>query len=253
MEYRALAPPSDLAQWVECAWILRGALNANGQSILPDGRLELIFHFGDAPYAFDARQPAALIAGRMMGALRLTGCVQMDALGVRLRPEAAACVIPAESLRAVEPMDSVLGAWASQVRERLGNAGGDEARMRMLWILLRERLAGTPDAAVAWSVQRMEAALGRGRMESFVPDGLGLRQWQRRFLRASGFTPKAFARILRFQHAIRLHEGGQGCSDVALEAGYYDQSHLTNEFRVLGGESPEAFFESASAMEEFYR
>ena len=99
----------------------------------------------------------------------------------------------------------------------------------------------------------MEAALGRGRVESYVPDGIGLRQWQRRFLRASGFTPKAFARIVRFQNAIRLYESGQGCSDVALEAGYYDQSHLTNEFRALGGSSPEAFFESGRAMEEFYR
>ena len=49
MEYSQFPAPPDLARSVECLWILRGALAPEGQTILPDGRMELLFHFGSPP------------------------------------------------------------------------------------------------------------------------------------------------------------------------------------------------------------
>ena len=80
-----MAAPPDLARWVESLWILRGAIAPEGESILPDGRMELVFHFGEPPES----QPCALIAGQMTEALQLPSCRRMDALGVRLHPEAS--------------------------------------------------------------------------------------------------------------------------------------------------------------------
>ena len=54
-----------------------------------------------------------------------------------------------------------------------------------------------------------------------------------------GVTPKLYARILRFRHALDLiRVPGSSLAEVAVDAGFYDQSHMNREFRELGGLSP---------------
>ncbi len=65
-----------------------------------------------------------------------------------------------------------------------------------------------------------------------------------RFKRQLGISPKAFARLLRFEHAGSLLTAlppGKTLADVAIEAGYYDQSHLTRDFAALAGMTPGAY------------
>ncbi|MGH9573217.1 MAG: helix-turn-helix domain-containing protein [Candidatus Acidiferrales bacterium] len=84
---------------------------------------------------------------------------------------------------------------------------------------------------------------------------------QRRFIdlfaQNIGLTPKLLCRILRFQHARRLaenrdrrrgaltasyREGAElDWAEVAIECGYYDQSHLIRDFQNLSGLSPSEY------------
>ncbi len=231
-----------------------------GQTILPDGRMELVFHFGAPPSAAaQDRQPGALVAGQMTAALHLEPRGWMDALGVRLRPEASGCLLPPVTLAGTfQALDVVFGSWARDTREQAGNQAIDIDRVRVVSARLRSLLAGAgalPDAAIAHSVRLIEQSHGRGAMDRFVPDRLGTRQWQRRFAAATGLTPKAFARIARLQRLVGLHESGQfrRWADLALESGFYDQAHLANEFRDFTGQSPDAFFRQGRGMAEFYR
>jgi methylphosphotriester-DNA--protein-cysteine methyltransferase len=125
--------------------------------------------------------------------------------------------------------------------------------VRHLRLLLQ--VAKEPDAAVACTIERIERNHGRGAMDSFVPNGLRTRQWQRRFAAATGLTPKAFARIARLQRLVSLYQSGQWrrWADLALESGFYDQAHLANDFREFAGQSPDAFFREGRGMTEFYR
>ena len=51
-----------------------------------------------------------------------------------------------------------------------------------------------------------------------------------------GLTPKQAARVLRFERAGGLLRSGRyDLAMVAAEAGYYDQAHLSNEWRALAG------------------
>lgn len=247
MEYRQIPPPPDLAPWIECAWSLRGALATPGQMILPDGRLELIFHFNPPP----GTQPRAMVAGRMMQGLTLQNSQPIHSLGIRLRPGASHSFLPCELLGEVEDLEGVLGTWAKRTRERLGQSSKN---LEQLWPLLRELRPAKRDEAIQWSVAAMEAALGRGPVDAFLPDGLQTRQWQRRFMKSTGFSPKAFARIVRLQSTIALvhSRGTPDWSALALEAGFYDQAHLTNEFRAFTGKTPERYFAAALALEDFY-
>jgi len=73
------------------------------------------------------------------------------------------------------------------------------------------------------------------------PKGLSERQFQRLFKQYTGYTPKHLARILRLQLTLQP-KGDPSLSELAARARYYDQSHLSNEFRQLAGTTPKAYF-----------
>jgi AraC-like DNA-binding protein len=131
--------------------------------------------------------------------------------------------------------------------------------------LLCEQLAETPEWPLVFD--RLSAALAGHSANGPVPSRTVVHAW--RSLRASngsvpiarlvadsghshrhltaqfreqiGMTPKAVARLLRFEYSLALlrSEGAQ-LADVAGIAGYYDQAHLNRDFRALAGSSPRA-------------
>ena len=60
------------------------------------------------------------------------------------------------------------------------------------------------------------------------------------FTRAVGLSPKQFARVDRVRRVVALASRGSWAS-LAAELGYYDQAHLTREFRATMGVPPGAY------------
>jgi AraC-like DNA-binding protein len=71
-------------------------------------------------------------------------------------------------------------------------------------------------------------------------DLLGLRQFERRFQRETGTSPKVFARVARFQAALdaKLAAPDRTWVDIAHSFGYHDQMHMIHDFESLGRNSP---------------
>jgi AraC-like DNA-binding protein len=55
-----------------------------------------------------------------------------------------------------------------------------------------------------------------------------------------GLTPKRYARVLRFNALLPrlVRVGPIDWAEVAVEGGYFDQSHLIHEFKRLAGVTP---------------
>jgi hypothetical protein len=64
------------------------------------------------------------------------------------------------------------------------------------------------------------------------------RSLQRHFLAALGMTPKKFSQIKRASAAVDLLRRGLSPAEVALEAGYSDQPHLTRSLKAIMGQTP---------------
>ena len=77
--------------------------------------------------------------------------------------------------------------------------------------------------------------------------GLGERQLERRFLARVGVTPKAWATLRRFERAVTLARAlpTTPLTNVALDAGYYDQSHFIRDVRRRAGQPPSRLFRRA--------
>ena len=65
-----------------------------------------------------------------------------------------------------------------------------------------------------------------------------LRTEQRRVLQATGLALGAIHQIERARRATYLLKQGTPILDVAHEAGYYDQAHLTRSLQRFIGQSP---------------
>jgi AraC-like DNA-binding protein len=72
--------------------------------------------------------------------------------------------------------------------------------------------------------------------------GLSKRTLERRFQIHIGTTPKKYARIVRLRNALFQRQQLSNWAEVAYSSGYYDQSHLINDFQELYGLSQDALY-----------
>ncbi len=72
--------------------------------------------------------------------------------------------------------------------------------------------------------------------------GVSVDALEKRVRRAVGATPKQLATIVRLRRAIGAHRPGVSLTELALDAGYYDQPHFVRQLVAVAGEAPGAFF-----------
>ncbi len=70
--------------------------------------------------------------------------------------------------------------------------------------------------------------------------GLSQRRFIQLFTREVGISPKLFCRVRRFRQALETvrKAAAPDWGRVAVDCGYYDQSHLIHEFRSFSSLSP---------------
>jgi len=121
------------------------------------------------------------------------------------------------------------------------DAATPEARIGALVAWLRRRLAGAPvpDPLVARAVAWL-SAVEPPRVDRIARElGVTRQHLARVFRREVGITPKELVRIARLQRATAaLARGGVELARLAVELGYFDQSHLAHDVRELAGITP---------------
>lgn len=223
------------------------------ERVLPDGAVRLVFNLGNAPSAGEgAGQPVEAI-GASAAPVVVRMRQEVEGLSVTLRPGAAAALlgVPAGEIagQAVH-LDALWQGDAGRLLSRMAEAPDDAARAALLQAALAQRLRDSGDErgrvhATATHAARLISASG-GRQplrEVAAAVGVGERRLQQLFEAHVGLSPRTWARLARLHgclRALRL-QPAPAWADVALESGFYDQSHLVNEFRALCGVTPTEF------------
>jgi AraC-like DNA-binding protein len=210
-----------------CTWE-QITVTGQEQRVVPDACVDVIWGEGRLRIAgADTRPRLVMLApGSRM-------------VGVRLRPGAAGGVLglPASELRDASPdAAEVLGRdVAAALLESLAR-GADPHLLLLRAVELRG--AGEPDPLVRAAI----LALGRprARVDRIAAElGVSSRQLQRRVNDAVGYGPKLLQRVLRFRRLQALAPAP--LVELALDAGYADQAHMTAEVTSLAGLTPVRF------------
>ena len=135
------------------------------------------------------------------------------------------------------------GSAGDTLRERLLAAPTPRAKLALLEAELLERAIRPLHrrAEVDFALARLSAAPNDHSIAMLSEHvGLSARRFTRLFTLEVGLTPKVYARIQRFRHALdcMLQSNGSDWTDVAQTCGYFDQSHFIRECRSLSGFTP---------------
>jgi AraC-like DNA-binding protein len=243
---RAHVPAPPLSRFVEVLWYYEGTTPAVGQErVLPLGAMQLLVRLGGD----HANEAMAIVTGIHTQAFVIDKVGRDRLFGIMFRPGGTFPFLPLPGSELVDqhaPLDAIWGRKIDELREKLEDAPTIEARFavaeRWLGAIMCRPLA--LHGAVGFALQQ----LGRGGAE--VPRvgdlaehvGLSKRRFIEVFSDQVGVTPKVFARLQRFQAALKsIPRGPVSWADLALASGYYDQAHFANEFRVLSGMTPSEY------------
>ena len=209
----------------------------------------------------DPRQPPGTF-GTLLGGLHsapalITHDGAQSGIQVALRPLGARALLglPAGELAEIDvPAEAVLGGVCTELRTRAVAAAGWPERFAILDEILLRRVEPAPDTApeVGWAWGQLLASGGTLRITDLAAEtGWSGRHLTSRFRTEIGLTPKAAARVIRFDRVRHLlirraqsisgaagDDGGYRLADLAAACGYFDQAHLAREFRSLAGCPP---------------
>jgi len=225
---------------------------------LPSPWLTLILTL-DEPLSIASHPDPAAAPGdfpTLLGGLHTTPAFidvpgRQSGLQVALSPLGARVLLglPAGELAGIDVhADDVLGAGVREVHDRLREAPDWGGRFRVVdgWLLARlsrGRDLATVPVAEAW--QRLLRAGGRLRVDNLAADvGFSERHLRNLFRAEIGLTPKAAARVIRFDLARRRLADRVRTPDLAglaADCGYADQSHLDRDFAALASCTPSAW------------
>jgi AraC-like DNA-binding protein len=232
---------------------------------LPSPYLTLIFTL-DEPLTVEAHpdpgQPpgefGTLLGGLHSAPAMIRHAGAQSGIQLALKPPGVRALLglPAGQLADLDvPAEAVLGRVGTELRDRVRGASGWLERFAVLdEILLRQLLAGRDGAAavapeVLWSWRQLLRAGGSVRVADLAAGtGWSGRHLASRFRAEIGLTPKAAARVVRFDRARRrlaehagtgaYQDGRYQLAGLAADMGYFDQAHLAREFRALAGVPP---------------
>jgi AraC-like DNA-binding protein len=230
MGYREFAAPRSVTSHVACLWVSAGA--GVGQ-VLPDGCVDLVW-----------TGQRLVVAGPSTRVFTTSGTTSAPRVGLRFRTGAAAAVLrhPMHELRDASPDLADVWTGAGTFDERIADVGSPRAQLRLLTAMVSGRLVET--VPVDPVVRAAVVALAHPRPRPPRGDVLSERQLRRRFLTHVGYPPQTLARVLRLQRLLRLacsphaSSADTGLAELALRAGFADQSHLGRETRRLTGITP---------------
>ncbi len=261
IRYEIIPPPLSLAEYVQFFWILEGDQAYEHRS-LADGGVEMIFHYQGA---FDevkpnGKCPSALssIQGSSSTYQVYTCQSSFGIFGVYFYPFAIPVLfdMPANELSNEMPdLIAFLGVEGRYLEERMICSRTNAERINMLSAFLETKLKNINkrDNGLHSVIRSMIHSRGKIDIDLAARDCcLSRRQFERKFRALAGFSPKMYERITRFQNAADEYKNhNKSLTQIALENGYYDHSHFSNDFKKFSGHNPKDYFSGKEVGHEW--
>jgi len=195
--------------------------------------------------------PLVVVTGLRVTSRRMHTFAESGIVVARLRAGAGRAVL-GRSADGLSEGGGPLAAWVSAARvagleAEIAAATSEPDRVACLERFLVACAAEHPtDALVDAAVGALEASAGTVRVSTLAATlGVSVDTLEKRFRRATGATPKSFAKILKLRRGLVAATRELTLARAAAAAGYCDESHFVREVRAATGTTPARFVAQA--------
>jgi AraC-like DNA-binding protein len=253
--YLEHTPTPPLSLFVRSMWYARAPKTSHSRErVLPTGRVQVILNLAqdflhDCPEGQPERRSAPSLVVGARSVYEIVDTSDMaDLIGVVFAPGGfslfASDAADLFSNRSVD-LEEVWGIRARTLRDRLREIPTPQGKLRCFeaflggaFRLLISQPRPMRHCAVDYALRQFSEAPAVSTVRAVARStGWSERRFSQVFREEVGLAPKIWCRIQRFQLAVgQLHAGVDvPWSELALNCGFYDQSHFANEFRAFSG------------------
>jgi len=241
MSYQEFQPHAVLRPYIDAYWVMKSDQSAPaGQRIFPDACVDIILNLGGDFLtdngAYKMKSDAIYLVGTMTRYKDITRDANTFLLGIRFKPLGFPAFFKFSSLHEItektidfnRKLLPEIHHFNNETIAQLDKFFCDKLSVRghSLFEVL-ETINNNNGIISIEAIARKHFITGR--------------QLERNFKQYLGISPKEYANFTRYQHAFQLIKKkvfNKNLLDIALDAGFYDHAHLTNEIKKYSGLLP---------------
>lgn len=267
MNYQTFEPDQDLTTFIRCYWTLESPKEETPekQTIVPDGCMEMIFHYGDLYKQYlnngnSIIQPRCFVIGQLTRPLDIEPTGETGIFSVRFHPEGF-LPFTINSIKEMEntavSLEKLFGKDGQEIEQQVLNANSILEKIKIVEKFLLDRLTDIEniDRIVKSTVETIITANGQLSVDELSTlTQVNRRQLLRKFSSAIGLSPKQLSRTIRLQAALKmlLNDQFSNLAELAYENEYYDQAHFIKEFKEFTGSTPKEFYGGHLTMSSLF-
>lgn len=264
MEYKTYVPAKHLTSIVKYYWSLDGKLSPTEMYVhrtLANHCPEIIFHYGSEFKELTTNNKIEKtfrtgIHGQTDQVRKFTAKDCCGIFGVVLQPYAPSLLFnisATDLMNELVDLDTLLGQEGKDIAEKMILANGNQERILLMNCFLSKQIELVKHFPIIQSVQSICTQKGNLNIQQLSNQSfLSQRHFERKFKGLVGFSPKTFARLVRFKATVDIYlTKSKTMTEIAYDFGYYDQSHFIQDFKQFSGYSPKTYFDG-KANDIFY-
>jgi AraC-like DNA-binding protein len=263
MIYKRYIPSSPLKCYIDDLYYWSGPAPYQGQKVLPAPSLNVMINLGSPfeVYEPDRTEPLLTCAESwLVGVWDTYHLVDwpltVEFYGVHFKPAGAYPFLQfhlSELSGQIIPLDLIWSQYAHEIRERLSAAPTIQAGFDLLENLLLARFSEPPHGLDLVQCAIAKIAQYHGTLSvRDLSDHIGVSQnhLNTQLKRFVGIPPKELTRFYRFAHVLHAIDTARtiNWTSIALQSGFYDQSHFNKDFAAFTGHSPTDYLRQRSRV-----
>ncbi|MEZ4942850.1 MAG: helix-turn-helix domain-containing protein [Saprospiraceae bacterium] len=252
MYYREYQPHPSLQPFVENYWVLRTNTRRE-EVVVPDGNTGLMF-LSNGIKRLDIEKQTTLQTGKQAVVVgqksrpvlyRFEPGPAVETVGVRFRPAGLSAFTQLPMVRLRDQVIAAAEVFEQGLQQTTGQLSHTPAETLNRFLTQNLQPQQRHHHTAMQMAERIIQCCGQYRAADWMQRfHLSERQIERLFRQYIGLTPKTFARIVRFNHAIVCHQRQTGLrlTDLAYVNGYFDQMHFVKEVKSFTLKTPKQYF-----------
>ncbi|TAE84221.1 MAG: AraC family transcriptional regulator [Bacteroidetes bacterium] len=257
MKPQIFEPSKTLEPFVQCYWNLEADKEDTPlkNTIVPDGTMKLIFHYGDTykhhpPSGKSVLLPKCFLIGQLTRPYVVEPVGVTGSFVVRFHPNGFLpfSTIPIKKMEnTAVPIGKLFGQEGETIGNKILAAHSTLERINHIEAFLLKLLTDKKviDHVVKSTIETMLEANGKFAVSEFSQKmNINRRQLARKFSTTIGLSPKQLSKTIRIQAALKtlLAKETISLTDLAYENEYFDQAHFIKDFKEFTGLTPKEFY-----------